>query len=411
MKKIFILPLLALTVVSCQKNGKEQSLEELLKNGKVEALRKKQESMQAKQDSLQNISVQLSERIAELNPQAASLVKFKIAQDTTYNHYVKLQANIETDQDVNVSPEFSGVLRLLVREGQYVRRGQLIATISDGGLRDQVSQTKIAVDQARAALKQAEIQRDLAKTTFERQAKLWRQKIGSEMQYLQARTNYQTSQKQVSVARIQVSAAQKGVGAAQSQLAKTRVTAPFSGRVEQLMMQSGQAAMPGVPILRLVNQVTVKAVANVPESYLPKVKTGTRAVVNLPSLKRKFDSKVSLVSTAINSLNRTFKVEVPVPDRDGLVKPNLNAEILLNDYSAHSVYILKKNVIKTDSKGKYILVAKNVKNKQGEVAKQHITVGYSDDGMVEIIAGIKNGDYIITESGTRLLEGDKVQLK
>lgn len=409
MKKIFILPLIALAV-SCQ-NGKEQSLDDLIQNGDLEALREKQSTLQSKSDSLQTLSTRLSERIAELDPKAESLVKFQIAKDSTYNHYIKLQANIETDEDVNISPEFSGVLHLLVKEGQYVRRGQLIATISDGGLSDQVSQAKIQVEQARAALQQAEIQRDLAKTTFERQQTLWNQKIGSEMQFLQAKTNYQTTQKQVSAARIQVSATQKGVSAIQSQLAKTRVTAPFSGRVEQLIMQSGQAAMPGVPILRLVNPATIKAVTNVPENYLSKIKTGTRAIINLPALKRKFNSKVSLVSTAINSMNRTFKVEVPVPDKDGLVKPNLNAEILLNDYSTHSAFVLKKNVIKTDSKGKYIFVAINIKNNKAEVKKQYIDLGYSDNGLVEITTGIKNGDYIITETGGRLLEGDKVQLK
>lgn len=410
MKKIFVLPFIILAIISCQ-NQKEKSLEDLMQNGDLEALKAKQTSLQVHADSLHNLSVQLADRIAELDPQAASLVKFEIAKDTVYHHYLKLQANVETDEDVQVSPEYAGVLKLKVKEGQYVRRGQLIATISDGGLGDQVSQAKIQVDQAKASLQQAEIQRDLAKTTFERQQKLWNQKIGSEMQYLQAKTNYETSQKQVAAAQTQVSVAQKGVSAAQAQLAKTRITAPFSGRVEELIMQSGQAALPGVPILRLVNPATVKAVANVPETYLPKVKVGTKASVDFPALERQFNSKVSLVSTAVNALNRTFKVEVPIPDKDGLVKPNLNAEILLNDYSADHVFVLKKNIIKTDAKGQYVLVAKNVKNNEGEVAKQYVDVGYSDNGVSEIKSGIKSGDYIITEAGGRLLEGDKVQLK
>lgn len=409
MKKIIIIAS-AVFAVSCQ-NGKEQSLEDLLQSGNVEALRAKQEEIHAKTDSLHNLSVQLNEKLTELVPPSASLVKFQLAQDTIYKHYIKLQANVETDEDVQVSPEYGGVLSLKVKEGQYVRKGQLIATISDGGLGDQVNQAEIQVTQATAQMQQAEIQRDLAKTTFERQQSLWNQKIGSEMQFLQAKTNYETAQKQVLVAQNQVSAAQKGVNAVNAQLAKTRVTAPFSGKVEQLILQSGQAALPGVPILRLVNPASVKAVAEVPETYLPKIKNGTKAVISIPALNRKLGSKVSLVSTAINAMNRTFKVEVPVPDKDGLVKPNLNAEILLNDYTADNVFVLKKNIIKTDSKGQYVFVAKNVKDHQGEVAKQYVEVGYSDNGFAEITTGVKNGDYIITETGGRLLEGDKVQLK
>lgn len=408
MKKIFLIAL-AIFAISCQ-DKQQKSFDELMESGSVEALRAKQSSLQAAADSLKGLSVKLAGRIAELDPQAASLVKYQIAQDTIYKHFIKLQANIETDQDVQVSPEMSGVLKLNVREGQYVRKGQLLGTISDGGLADNVNQTKIQVDQARAALQQAEIQRDLAKTTFERQQSLWNQKIGSEMQFLQAKTNYETSEKQVQAARNQVSAAQRGVSGAQAQLAKTRITAPFSGRVEQLIMQSGQAAMPGVPILRLVNPATVKAVADVPETYLPKISNGTKAVVSLPSLDKEVDSKVSLVSAAVNPANRTFKVEVPVPDKNGLVKPNLNAEILLNDYVADSVFVLKQSFIKTDSKGKYVFVANNVKNNAGEVAKQYVETGYSDDGFVEITSGLKDGQYIITETGTRLLEGDKVEL-
>lgn len=408
MKKIFVIAL-AILAVSCQ-NEQQKSLDELMQGKDVDALRAKQLNIQAQTDSLKSLSDQLTERIAELDPQAARLVKFIQAKDTIYKHFIKLQANIETDQDVQVSPEFAGVISLKVREGQYVRRGQLIATISDGGLSDQVNQAKIGVDQAQAALQQAEIARDLAKTTFERQQTLWNQNIGSEMQYLQAKTNYETAQKQVSAARSQVSAAQRGVSGSQAQLAKTRLTAPFSGRVEQVITQNGQAVAPGVPVIRLVNPATVKAIADVPETYLPKVKTGTSAVVFLPSLDKKVDSKVSLVSAAVNPANRTFKVEVPVPDKNGLVKPNLNAEILLNDYVADSVYVLKKNTVRMDSKGKYVFIAQNIKDGEGTVKRQYIETGYSDNGVVEVTSGLKNGEYIITESGARLLEGDKVKL-
>lgn len=408
MKKIAIISL-AILAMSCQ-NEKAKSLDELMNSQDVNELRLKQGQLQEQSDSLQNLAAKLAEKIAELDPQAAKLVKFQTAKDTIYNHYIKLQANIETDQDVQVTPEFGGVLRLMVKEGQYVSKGQLIGTISDGGLSDQVNQAKIQVDQAKAQLQQAEIQRDLAKTTFEKQQSLWNQKIGSEMQYLQSKTNYETTQKQVLAAQQQVSAAQRGVSGAQAQLAKTRVIAPFGGRVEQVISQNGQAVAPGVPIIRLVNPASVKAVANVPENYLPSIKQGSKAIINLPALSRTIDSQVSLVSASINPANRTFQVEVPVPDKDGLVKPNLNAEIQLNDYTSDQAIVVAETVIHEDAEGKFVFVAENVQNNVGVAKKIRVEMGEVSNGTVEIMSGIKNGQIIITEAPAKLKEGDKVEL-
>ncbi|MGI9527101.1 MAG: efflux RND transporter periplasmic adaptor subunit [Weeksellaceae bacterium] len=405
MKKIYILSL-AFLAMACQEEANKDNLE----GQDINALKAKQIRIQEQADSLQRVSATLSEQIAELDPQAAKLVKYQTAKDSLYNHYINLQANIETDQDVQLTPEFGGVLNLLVKEGDYVKRGQLIGRISDGGLADQVNQAKIQVDQARAQQSQAEIQRDLAKVTFEKQQRLWNQRIGSEMQYLQAKTNYETAQKQVTAARQQVSAAQRGVSGAQSQLAKTQLKAPFSGRVEQVITQNGQAVGPGTPVIRLVNPSSIKAVANVPETYLSKIQKGTKAIIFLPALGRTLDSNVSLVSASINPANRTFKVEVPVPDKDGLVKPNLNAELRLNDYTSSSAIIVAETVIKEDGNGKFVYVAQNVNNNMGVAKKAYVQLGDPSNGMVEITSGIKEGQIIITEAPSKLKDGDKVQL-
>ncbi|MXV39022.1 efflux RND transporter periplasmic adaptor subunit [Flavobacteriaceae bacterium Ap0902] len=408
MKKLLIFSI-ALLTIGCQKN-KDQSIDEIIESNDVDALRQKQSRLQEQADSLQSLSVRLSERIADINPDAPKLVKYKVAKDSLYYHYVNLQANIETDQDVQVTPEFGGVLSLLVKEGEYVKKGQLIARISDGGLADQVNQAKIQVDQARAQLQQAEIQRDLAKITFEKQQSLWNKNIGSEIQYLQAKTNYETAQKQVSAARQQVSAAQRGVSGSESQLAKTRLKAPFSGRVEQVITQNGQAVGPGTPILRLVNPSNIKAVANVPENYLPKIKEGTKAIISLPALGKTIDSQVSLISASINPANRTFRVEVPVPDRDGMVKPNLNAELRLNDYTSSNAIIVQENVIHEDGDGTFVYVAENVQNDTATARKVHVEVGTPTNGIIEIRDGIRTGQVIITEAPSKLKEGDKIEL-
>lgn len=407
MKKIIFI-LVGLFLFSCQ-NKEESSFEELMENGSLVQIKTKRDQLQSQSDSLQNLVGILNEKIADLDPKAAKLVKGIEAVDTVYNHFIKIQANIETEQDVQVTPEYGGVIRLLVKEGNFVRAGQLIATISDGGLSDQLNQAKIQVDQALAQLQQAEIQRDLAKTTFERQQSLWNQKIGSEMQYLQAKTNYETSQKQVLSAQQQVSAARKGVSGTQAQLAKTRLVAPFSGRVEQIITQSGQAVSPGTPIIRLVNPATVKAVAQVPENYLSTIQKGTKAIISLPALDQTFESQVSLISASINPGNRTFRVEVPVPDNDGLVKPNLNAELQLNDYTSDNAIVLPQNVLREDNQGTYVYVIDQIQGDKGIAKKVIVEAGPESNGEVEILSGLEAGQIIVTEGPNKLQDGDSVQ--
>lgn len=408
MKKIFITIISFTLIFSCQ-NKEGISTEDLLKSENVEALKSKREQLQSSADSLHAIVLMLDNRISEIDPEMAKLVKAIEAKKTVYNHYIKLQASVETEQDVNVSPEFGGIMKLLVKEGQFVRRGQLLATISDGGLGDQLNQAKIQVEQAKAQLSQAEIQRDLAKTTFERRQSLWNQKIGSEMEFLQAKTNFETAQKQVFAASQQVSAAQKGVSGVQAQLEKTRLIAPFSGRVEQLITQSGQVVGPGVPILRLVNPSSLKVSALVPESHLANIKVGTKAIINFPALNKTIESKISLVGTSINPGNRTFKVEVSVPNNEDMLKPNLNAELQLNDYTSEEAIVLPESVIKEDADGEYVFAVENSQDGKGIAKKLYIEVGSESNGFVEILSGVNNGQIIITEGPNKLEEGDKVE--
>ena len=176
--------------------------------------------------------------------------------------------------------------------------------------------------------------------------------------------------------------------------------------MEQVITQSGQAVAPGTPVIRLVNPSTVKAVANVPETYLPKVQNGTKAVVALPALDRTFDSQVSLVSTAIDPGSRTFKVEVPIPDKDGLVKPNLNAELRLNDYISENAIVLPQTVVHEDASSKYVFVVEN-----GKAKKVKVEVGTESNGMVEILSGLQDNQTVVTEGPAKLKEGDNVTTK
>ena len=306
MKNIILILSFLLVAFSCEK---KDNLENLKKNREELTKKVNELNKELKEINLEIEKLEPTKKITQVATKTLSLEKFE--------HYVELQANVETDKNVMIYPELPGVMNLLVQEGQYVSAGQTIAIINDGGLKDQVKQQQITVESTNSNLQQAQVQADLAKTTFLKQSTLWKQKIGSEIQYLQAKTAYEAAQKQVEAVRNQVSATQKGVLVTKAQLARTVVKAPFSGVIHQ-------AVAPGVPIVRLVNTTGLKVKAEVPETYIGSVQKGTSVKIELPNIGESIQTQISRVSTLINPNNRTFSVEIPVPN-NGLVKPNLLA--------------------------------------------------------------------------------------
>jgi len=207
-----------------------------------------------------------------------------------------------TDQNVLVYPQMAGTLqRVYVKEGQRVTKGQVLGTIDDGGLSSQLAQMKT--------------QLALAKTTFERQEKLWKQNIGSEIQYLQAKTQYE--------------AQESGVKQLESVVGKSSLKAPFSGIVDQIIKDQGTVVSPGpgAEVFRVVNLKNMYVEVEVPEAHLPTVTPGKLVEVHFPILGKTLQSKVKQTSNFINPGNRSFRVEIPVSNKDGNIKPNLTAEL------------------------------------------------------------------------------------
>ncbi len=410
MKTILYLLIPTILLFSC---SKKEDLDSIIEKGNLETMKNKRAELETQLGTLNQEINKLDKAIATIDTSNGKylLVQGKKLVDSAYHHFIELHANIETQQDVNVTPEFAGVIQLRVQEGQSVGKGALLATISDGGLRENLNQAKIGVDMARTQLKQAEIQAELAQTTYQKQMQLWNQKIGSEMQFLQAKTQYETAQKGVEVARQQVSTAQKQVAGVNAQLQKTNLYAPFSGVVEQVITKSGQVVSPGVPVLRLVNPSTIKAIAEVPEQHLENIKVGTEAVVEIPSINKNINGTVNLVGTSINPANRSFKVEVPLSSEGGLIKPNLNAKMLLNDYTSSSAIVIPENAMKQSGDSEFVFIATQIDGKNEGIAKKvNIETGKRADGYLEVTAGLHNGDILITEIPKNLTDGDKIKL-
>lgn len=385
MKKSLFLLILIATLVSC--GGDNKSVDAIISAGDMTAVKAKRAELNKQQRELKAEIDKLNQYIeTHEKKERPALVTAEVIKDTLFKHYVEVQGNVETDQNVVLNAEYSGVLtNVYVKEGQRVSKGQRLAKIDDGGLSSQVAQQ--------------EAQMALAQTTFERQQRLWEQKIGSEIQYLQAKTNYESAKNVTQQLR--------------SQLSKTVITAPFSGVVDEIISDLGQVVVPGqTPIIRLVNLSDMYVKASIPETYLKNIKKGTQVKVTLASINEEFTGKVRQVSNYINPNNRSFDIQIEIPNKDGLVKPNLIATVKVNDYSAENVITVPENILQENAAGETIAYLYQPINDSIGVAKRVLLeTGLSYENHTEVKSGIKKGDTIIKEGAKTLRDGQKVTIK
>ena len=302
-----------------------------------------------------------------------------------FNHTIEIQANIKTRQNLQLFPEFGGRLnQILVKEGQEVEKGTLLAVIDDAGLQDQLDQMKL--------------QLQLAKTTFERTQRLWDQKIGSEMMYLEAKTRFKSQQKQVAQMR--------------NQLSKTKVYAPFSGVIDEIIARKGSALAPGItPIMRIVNLDNMYVESDVPENYLANITKGSFAKVSIPVLNETQNTLVRQTGNFIQPNNRTFRVEAPIKNPTGMIKPNLNARLSIVDYSNPEALMIPFRVIRENAKGdSFVFILKVAEQEDEYITEQRfVSLGMSKNELVEITKGVNTEDLIADEGVSLLVTGQKVK--
>lgn len=375
---------------SCQKEKVEITIEDLIAQGDFDAIKErlaKEESdlieLRKGVDELKNAANELDTTIKRL-----PLVTALTLKDSLFKHYVEVQGSVKTKDDVMVFPEFSGVMtNLFVNEGQYITKGDLVAKVDDGGLTQQIAQQ--------------EVQLDLARTTFERQKRLWDQNIGSEIQYLQAKS--------------QVESLERAIDVTKKQMTKVNVYAPFSGIVEEVITKQGQVVSPGAtPLFRLVNLGSMYVEAEVPETYLSKIKRGTEVEVEFDALDRTYKSRVRRINNTINPNSRSFIIEVNVPNKDRLVKPNLIANLKLNDYTNKNAILIPGSILQENTEGEshvFIIDSLNVEN-ETMVTRTLLTLSENttEEGFVEVLEGLEEGQKIIAEGGKALQDGDIVKV-
>ena len=385
MKKFYI-SILTLIIISCNSSG-SSNITSLIENGDLEELKKRKKEYVDTMNTMQVELNEINDGIAFLDEnEKLTLVSNYEIKEKVFNSYMEAQANLKTRKNVLILPEFQGTLeQIFVYEGQYVKKGKLLAEINDSGLKEQ--------------LEQLTIQANFAKENFERTERLWNNNIGSEIQFLKSKTDFESSQKMVEQMK--------------DRLAKTKIYAPFDGEVDEIISNQGSNLIPGVSqILRLVNLDKIYAEASVSEKYISFIEEGTEAIVQIPLLGKEIKSQIIQTGNFINPSNRTFRVEVPVENIDKKIKQNLDAKIKINIYSKEDAVVIPLRIVREDASGKNFVYVMNQDVKEGVyiTSKTFISLGNKNNTDVEVTEGLKIGDMLVLEGASIVEDSQRVKL-
>ena len=374
MKSYYIIALTASLLAAC---GGEKKTDLQTKRDELSELKSQQAELNTKIKTLEGEVTKLDPKKAE----AARVKDVTVAPvaASTFKHFVELQGSVDAKNNVQVSPKSGGVVTAVyVKEGDRVRAGQAIAKVDDQIMRESIAEVKT--------------QMSLANTIFEKQATLWKQQIGTEVQYLQAKNNKEALERKLSTLN--------------AQLGQSTVTAPISGVVDQVVVKVGQSAAPGVGLVRIVNLSQLKVVAKVSDSYSGSVRKGDAVTIRFPDLNREVKSRITFVSTSVDAMSRTFTIEAPLPS-DNSLKPNMLAQVKINDKTQANAIVIDQNLIQNTENGQLVYVAVNEGGKKVAKAKT-IKTGPSYDGRIEVTQGLQAGDQIVTAGYQDLVDGQPI---
>ena len=367
-------------LVSCGESRKDKAAGLTDKKIALEALKKQQSDISEK-------IVKLEGEISKEDPSvAAEKVKLVgvtelVKQD--FAHYIDLQGKLTTENMYYVSPRGMGgqVRAVYVKQGDYVKKGQLVLKLEDAVIRQNI--------------KQLESQLAFAKDIYARQKNLWDEGIGTEVQFLSARNNVESLEKQISVVR--------------EQAGTSNVYAEVSGIIENVNIRVGET-FTGSPLagITIVNPSALKAVVDVPENYISKIRKGMPVVIDVPDIGQKFNSQVSLISETINMNTRSFIAESKMPATSQL-KPNQLAVVRILDHQSKNAVVVPVETVQSDDKGKYVFVMKEENGKK-VARKMSVTIGEFYDELIEIRSGLTGGENLVTRGFQGLYEGQLIDL-
>lgn len=375
MKQSIIILGMALLAFSCGNNNGNDSLS----------------ALKEKKDSLKTVYDDIASQIAIIDQQIKAadttlrlpLVTLSSVELKTFNHFVDVQGAVETGGNALLYPETPGIITaILVKEGSRVNKGDVIL--------------KIDADVVLSTLNEIETQLELAKQIFERQERLWKEKIGSEIQYLQAKTNKESLEQKLKTVKQQAN--------------MSVVKSPITGVVDEILPKVGEAANPGMPVARVINYNETYIKADVSEHYISVLKEGTLVNVNFPTINKSFECKLSRVSDFINPNNRSFKIYIDLLNVKADLKPNLLADISIRDYSQDSAVVILSSIIQQDRSGDNYVYVIEEKQSQKFVKKIIVKPGLSYNGHTVVLEGLTGNEKYIDKGSRSVQDGDQVEV-
>lgn len=374
MKKIIALFLTITLLISCDKEVKKSSLEEL---------NNKKTTLIGKIDSLNNELRSIKKQISKLDPnKKLQIITTLPVKNGTFKHYIEIQGVVKADKNIEIRPELGGTVKTIyVKEGQKVTSGQTLVQLDDAAIKNSITELNT--------------QLTLAKTTFERQERLWNQKIGSEMQYLQAKA--------------QKESLENNVATLKTQARKMKIIAPFSGIVDEIFPKKGELTSPQMPIIRLLNLDKVYVEADVTETYLPVIKKGTETIVNFPSIHKTIEAKITQTGNYINPNNRSFKAKINLSNKDQSIKPNLLADLKFLDFKANGI-IIPSLLVQQDQNGTNYVFTIKTKNGEHTIVKNIITVAKEYNNETYVSEGLTKNDTIVNKGAKQVQSGEIVKI-
>lgn len=336
---------------------------------------------------IQKIQQELRQSGSNPSAAGASSVKTKLVQAMTleegpFRTWVEVQGTVDARQSIEVTAESMGVVRnIKVKEGQKVNKGQVLAELDQTVLLQSIEEIKG--------------QLDFAQQLYTKQANLWKQNIGSEVQYLSAKNQKESLERRLATI--------------QSQLDLTRIKAPVSGTVDQVYLKLGQSTAMGMPAVRVVNFDDLRVITDLSESYVSRVREGATVELEFKDINASSEGRIAYVARSISALNRTFRAEVPLNNRSGLYRPNMIVGMKINDYTTNKAIKIPVNLVQNSEEGPFVMIV------QGEglnlkATRVPVKVGRSNGIETEILQGLQSGDRIITTGYNDLNDGQAITL-
>ncbi len=378
MKKLLILLTVTIAFVACQpKQGADD-------------IRKQINAHKMKITEIENQIKELEQQLAQDSTAGdqdfSILVKTHEMHRDTFEHFVEVTGFVESEFQSNISPEMNGQIKeIMVEEGQTVSKGQLLVKLKS-------DVTDKSIQEVRKAL-------ELANTIYVKQEKLWNQKIGSEVQYLQAKNNKESLEKKLETL--------------EAQLDMASIRAPYAGIVDEIFAKKGEMASPGLQVLQLVNLNKLKIDADISEYYIPYVNEGDRVRVKFPTYPDLVldDVRIVRIGNIVNQNNRTVKITLSIPNPKQMLKPNMLSKVVVNDFVNYNAMTLPTVVIKKDADQNHYVYVMEEKGGKRVSTKREVETGKSFGSITEIVNGLEDGESVIVEGYNLVKNGSVVRVK